>query len=305
MTKDDDFKRIVRRRARERGERYTDAKARLQASTSSDDQARWVILRTFPGLEDMVVRWFLPGQAFGVAEVLVPRFKKRKFAPGVLLVRMGQDTDLAALASQSFVTGFVGAGTPEVLTWDAVRRELGTRAHLPPLPREEREGLREPPDLRVQPRSSLLATELERNRVPLRPGTSIEDLEERLEDLAAFDTMAAAARAEQVLGSAEVLGYDRQLLLAQLELGMRARRHLLEAHRYLVEAIVAEYGPSDRPPAPLTETAMAALNEAISTFSRRTHSPSPDTKWRTVMFLVTATRTIRRALDALTSDRGA
>ncbi|MBO0714058.1 MAG: hypothetical protein J2P59_04845 [Acidimicrobiales bacterium] len=138
MTKDDDFKRMIRRRARERSERYTEAKARLEESPSSaardrDNQDRWVVLRTFPGTEEWVVRWFLPTQAFGAAEALVPRFKEHKFAPGVLLVRVGPDTDLEALTSQPWVTGFVGADGPDVLTWDAVRRVLRTQASLAPL----------------------------------------------------------------------------------------------------------------------------------------------------------------------------
>lgn len=311
MTKDDDFKRIVRRRARERGERYSEAKARLQEGSFHGEQDRWVILRTVPGLEDAAVRWFLPRGAFGVVEALVPRFKKRKFAPGALLVRVGQDTDLATLSSQLWVTGFVGADTPEVLTWEAVRRVLGTEAHWPPSAYRQEPappGLTDPPfptpslpSMKRWP--GLIAAELERNQVPLRPGTSIEDPEERLEDVAAFDTMATAARAEQALRSAEVLGYDRQLLLVQLELGMRARQHLLEAYRYLPEAIVAEHKEADRPTAQLMEAATAGLDEAISSFSRETYNPSAHPKWKTVAFLVMATRTIRGALTTLTTDR--
>jgi hypothetical protein len=311
MTKDDDFKRVVRRRARQRGERYTEARARLQQSTSPDDrdnQDRWVILRTFPGTEEWVVRWFLPGQAFGAAEVLVPRYKEHKFAPGVLLVRMGPETDLAALSSQSWVTGFVGAGTPDVLAWDAVRQVLRTQAYMAPLTRPRRSV--DPGTARLD-RWGLepLLEELETNRVPLRPGTSVMDpiqqLDERVEDLAAFDTLAAATRAEKVLSSTEVLGYDRQLLVAQLELGIKARRHLLEVYRYLAEAIVARHREGDRPAAELMEAAMVGLNEAISTFLRPPYTVMSNSRMRIASFLVIATRAIRQALAALTPDRGA
>lgn len=315
MTKDDDFKRMVRRRARERSERYTEAKARLEESPSSDardrdNQDRWVVLRTFPGTEEWVVRWFLPSQAFGAAEALVPRFKEHKFAPGVVLVRVGPGTDFGALTSQSWVTGFVGADGPEVLSWDAVRRVLRTQASLAPLTEGRLRRSVQPGSARVD-RWGLepLLEELETTQVPLRPGTSamdpIQQLDERVEDLAAFDTLAAAERAEKVLRTAEVLGYDHQLLVAQLELGIRARRHLLEAYRYLAEAMVARHGESDRAAAELMEAAMAGLNEAISAFLRPPYAVMSSSRMRIASFLVIATRAIRQSLAAMTPDKGA
>lgn len=305
MTRDDDFKRVVRRQARERGERYTEARARLQESTSATDHGRWVILRTFPGTEEQVERWLLPRQAFGVAEVLVPRFKERKFAPGVVLVRLGQNVDLAALVSQSWVTGFVGADAPEVLTWDAVRRALSTQA------RPQRSGRGQ--QVRLPPRTDVdlgavwrrdPSSDLELNRVPIRPGTRPGDAEERVEDVAALDTVVAALRAEEALGSAEgATGDDRKFLLDQLELGMRARRHLLQSYRYLAEAIVAEHGGADQANADLMETAMAGLNEAISTYSRQSFFGPRQFPWRPGVFLLMATRTIRQALSELLPDK--
>jgi hypothetical protein len=133
----------------------------------------------------------------------------------------------------------------------------------------------------------------------------IQQLDERVEDLAAFDTLAAATRAEKVLSSTEVLGYDRQLLVAQLELGIKARRHLLEVYRYLAEAIVARHREGDRPAAELMEAAMVGLNEAISTFLRPPYTVMSNSRMRIASFLVIATRAIRQALAALTPDRGA
>lgn len=72
----------LRHHARERGERYTEARARLEQDPPAHHEDGWVIVRTVPGTEEQVQRWLIPHQAFGVAEVLVPRFKQRTFAPG-------------------------------------------------------------------------------------------------------------------------------------------------------------------------------------------------------------------------------
>jgi hypothetical protein len=85
LTEDDDFKRIVRRQAWERGERYTEAKARLEEARSGHHGDDWVILWTVPGAEEQIKRLLVSSHALGVAEVLVPRFKQRKFAPGCSL----------------------------------------------------------------------------------------------------------------------------------------------------------------------------------------------------------------------------
>lgn len=130
MTKDDDFKRIVRREARERGERYTEAKARLEDARSGHNRDGWAILWTVPGAEAQVRRWLVRRPALGVTDALVPRFKQRKLSPGMLLVRLDEGADVSALASQSFVTGYVGTKAPDLLSWNAVRRELVTQARL-------------------------------------------------------------------------------------------------------------------------------------------------------------------------------
>jgi transcription antitermination factor NusG len=305
MTKGDDFKRIVRRQARERGERYTEAKARLQEDPPANHEDGWVILRTVPGTEEQVQRWLMPRQALGVAEVLVPRFKERKFAPGLLLVRIEAGADISALVAQSWVTGFVGTVAPAVMSWDAVRRELVTQSPPKPRPRDLWQESRARSDRPVPAAFPEAAEVLERNSVPPRPGLAAYELDERREDVAAFDVLAAAARAESALTAeaSRLTSARRQMLLDQLELGIRARRQLLDSYGYLVEAIVSEFEDAERPTSQLLEAGMAELNETIGYFVRSLHSAPPLT--RTLNFLVFATKTIREVISQLVMNRGA
>lgn len=206
--------------------------------------------------------------------------------------------------AQSWVTGFVGTDAPAVLSWDAVRRELVTQACLPPRPRDPLRASRTRGDRPVPSQLGRVAEELDRNSVPPRPGIAAD---ERGEDVAAFDVLGAALRSEHVLVSEgrRLPSNGRQMLLDQLELGIRARRHLLDSYRYLPEAIVAEYENAERPASELLEAGMAELNEAISHFARWRATSPPGTQWKTLSFLVFATKRIRDAMSQLTMDRGA
>lgn len=55
----------------------------------------------------------------------------------------------------------------------------------------------------------------------------------------------------------------------------------------------------------LLEAGMAELNEAISHFARWQGTSPPGTQWKTLSFLVFATKRIRDAMSQLTMDRGA
>jgi hypothetical protein len=84
----------VRRRAVETGERYTAVRSQLEAERRHHD-GQWPAVRTFPG-RGRGAAMGRPTRRVGVNKVLIPRFQRSKFAPGVVLLQLSPNPELTA-----------------------------------------------------------------------------------------------------------------------------------------------------------------------------------------------------------------